>query len=414
MGVIRSGWAIQFGLDPRRKAVQVPAECPPGMTAVAPLTTDGPEASGYCVDTDTSIPPSNNFQAIVDVCEARGASLCSSDAYNAAASKLLFDGCIVTPTNENNCNPQIYWAVSSDACASGHYLFNYANTGDLNNGLPYPNYQLCSSTYKFSNRYFRCCGGRVQMPKTELTCDAGMTPIYDGGFCIDSVGHASKSLSSMADVDQACADRGLQLCSANQMAPVARYFDYLLPNKGYGWGNTGGWGIICDSEASGKVNACTGAGRNIFQYQNVHGYQAVNGLCTADYGTSQHGKANRYYRCCTGSGTCGETKVWKTTEVNGYCVDGQGRLFDGYKKDGQTLDACQTLCASLPQCVSITYVARKTRCIIHTANEVPSRAPEGGWDKVKDHQSGEGKSFFPEEANKFKDAQCYILTTKRV
>jgi len=102
-------------------------------------------------------------------------------------------------------------------------------------------------------------------------------------------------------------------------------------------------------------------------------------------------------------------KVWKTTEVNGYCVDGQGSFFDGYKTDGLSLDACQTLCASIPQCVSLTYITQKDRCVIHTANEVPSRAPEGGWDKENDHQPGHGKSFFPTVAGGMKTAQCWML-----
>jgi hypothetical protein len=101
-------------------------------------------------------------------------------------------------------------------------------------------------------------------------------------------------------------------------------------------------------------------------------------------------------------------KVWKTTEVNGYCVDGQGRFFDGYKTDGLSLDACQTLCTSIPQCVSLSYITRKDRCVIHTANEVPSRAPEGGWDKENDHQPGQGKSFFPTVVGGMKTAQCWM------
>jgi hypothetical protein len=106
---------------------------------------------------------------------------------------------------------------------------------------------------------------------------------------------------------------------------------------------------------------------------------------------------------------CGACKmVWKTTGVNGYCVDGQGRFFDGYKKDGHSLDECQALCTSIPQCVSLTYIPRKQRCVIHTANEVPSREPEGGWDKENDHQPGEGKSLWPESNGVMKTAQCYI------
>jgi hypothetical protein len=106
-----------------------------------------------------------------------------------------------------------------------------------------------------------------------------------------------------------------------------------------------------------------------------------------------------------GAATC---QVWKTTGVNGYCVDGQGRSFDAYDKDGQTLDGCQALCTSIPECVSLTYISRKKRCVIHTANEVPSREPEGGWDKENDHEPGEGKSFFPKSDGVMQTAQCYM------
>jgi hypothetical protein len=101
-------------------------------------------------------------------------------------------------------------------------------------------------------------------------------------------------------------------------------------------------------------------------------------------------------------------KVFKTGEINGYCVDSQGRTFDSYKKNDQTLFECQALCNSIPQCVSLTFIPSKNRCVIQTANQAPSQAPEGGWDSVNTGKSGEGKAFPAQKAGKQADAQCYI------
>lgn len=101
-------------------------------------------------------------------------------------------------------------------------------------------------------------------------------------------------------------------------------------------------------------------------------------------------------------------KVYKTAEINGYCVDSQGRTFDAYKKNDQTLFQCQALCTSIPQCVSLTFIPSKNRCVIQTGNQAPSQAPEGGWSSVNSGHAGEGKAFYPDAAGNQADAQCYL------